>query len=173
MSIIYSSNNKPIKYPKLDSHDPSNERYYTLSYFPLIRANSTVYVKGIDVVVPTIDNGCMYECVSSGTSSATTPVLSTVEEGNIEDGDVTWLCKPLTTLLGFGDRITASLWEVDDVNITLSNDNIVDNVITEVKVADVPSTTDVFTLTNTIDILYASGKIEKRQKSIIIPVTEL
>ena len=169
--IVYAHDDKPVKWPKEDSHDPDNESYYYISYKPEVRVDSTAYVKGVDVMIPPTDNGCMYVCISGGTSASTIPNIPTIEGGVFYDGDVTWKCKPFTTRLGSADSISSSVW-TGDVGVTLTLDAIVGGT-TEVKVTAVPSGVTSFTITNEIGILLASGKTEKRQKTIIIPVKEL
>lgn len=170
--IIYSSNQGPIKWPKEDSHDPDSEVIYKLGYFLPVRANSKAYTQGVDIVVPTAPNGCMYECVSGGISDTSPPTLPTVECKLFTDGDVKWKTLPLLTQLNYGDIISSSTWSSDD-GVTLVSETIIDSIATSVKVTTVPEGATTFTLVNTVEILYLSGETEKRQKSIVVNIREL
>ena len=173
MTIIYADDSGPVKWPKTDRHDPDSEKFYKIDYYPEVRANLTRYTKGVDVVVFSPDNGCMYECISGGISdSVELATVPTLEGESFLDADVEWNCKILNTLLGNGDSITASTW-TGDIGVVFLDDAIISSKSAEVKVTSIPENVSTFTITNEIDITYANGKTEKRQKSLIIPVKEL
>lgn len=170
--IIYATDSKKVKWPKLDSHDPDSEKYYGISYYPESRANSTSYTKDVDLVVTSVNNGCMYACTSGGVSASAEPTIPTVENNTFADGDVEWKCLPLTTVLGVGDIIDISTW-TGDTGVTFTLPTINGGIATEVKVTAIPANVSSFTITNEFEVLYATGKREKRQKSLIITVEEL
>jgi len=174
MTIIYADDSGPVKWPKSDRHDPDSEKFYQIDYYPSLRANSTRYTKGADVVVFSVDNGCMYECVSGGISDTSEiATVPTIEGENFADADVEWNCKSLTTLLGTGDTITTSTWS-GDVGVVFSDDAIIlGGKSTELKVIGIPENVTSFTITNEISITYSSGRTEVRNKSLIISVKEL
>jgi len=172
MTIIYADDSGPVKWPKSDRHDPDSEKFYQIDYFPTARASSVSYTKGVDVVVFPDDNGCMYECTSGGISASIAPDPITIEGDSFEDNDVEWKCKPLTTLLSKNDTITLSSW-TGDTDVTFSDESVINGKTTEVKVLTIPDNVTGFTITNEVEILYSTGKTEKRQKSLIISVKEL
>lgn len=49
------------------------------------------YEKG-DIVRPTTSNGCVYKCVTAGTSGGSEPSWSTTPLEHVQDGTVTWVC---------------------------------------------------------------------------------
>ena len=171
--IIYATDSKQISWPKSDSHDPDSEKYYQIDYYPSTRANAAAYTQAVDVVVLSAPNGCMYECISGGISGSDESVINTAENTTSTDGDVTWFTKALTTLLGPGDSITASEWASADTGVTLSDEGIIHGIATEVKVSTVPASLTTFSITNTITVLYATGREEIRQRTLNITVKEL
>lgn len=171
MTIIYSDDSDKIYWPEDDLHDPNSEKDYYISYRPPTRQSDKAYVKGVDVVIPLVDNGCMYECVSGGISASSPPTFATVEGQFTEDGTVKWKCKPLISKLKDGDSITLSSW-TGDTGVTLTTPAIIGNT-TVTKVTSVPSTGTTFTITNTITITRANGRTEKFDKSLVITKGEL
>jgi hypothetical protein len=172
MTIIYSDDSGPIIWPITDLHDPSSKKYYFIDYRPAIRISSKEYVKGMDVVVPTTSNGCMYECVSGGISASTSPTFLTEEGKTTIDGDVVWKCKPLISRLSTGDTITVSTW-TGDVGVIQDNPLILSNITTGSRVTSIPVGATSFTITNHITILRLSGRIEEFDKSAVITIANL
>lgn len=172
MTILYSDDSGPIIWPLTDLHDPQSKKYYYIDYRPATRANSKEYIKGLDVVIPTVSNGCMYECVSGGISAASQPTFLTEEGKNTIDGDVLWKCKPLISRLATGDTITLSTW-TGDVGVTFSDAVIITTTTTGTRVTAVPAGATSITITNHITILRASGRTEEFDKSIVISVASL
>ena len=170
--IIFANGDSKVKWPKCDSHDPDEEKLYNLHYRAPTRIDSTSYKKDVDFIILPTDNGCMYVCTSGGISAAAIGSFKTVEGEFTEDGDVTWKCIPLGSLLGFGDTISASAWTAD-TGVTITGPLIYGSIETEIKVTDVPDGINSFELTNTCDILYSTGKTEKRQRTIVVTVKEL
>lgn len=170
--IIYATDKAKIKWPKDSAHDPDSEVEYAISYGLPERQDATAYTKGVDVVRPSTANGCIYECVSGGISGTGTS-MQTKEGSTFEDGDVTWKCLPATTRLQAGDQITASTWVADSVDVTITDASIVNAIATKCKVTSVPAGASSFELTNTVDITYATGRTEKRQKTLVITIKEL
>lgn len=170
--IIYSDDSGPVQWPTSDSHDPTSKKYYYINYRPTTRQNSKEYTKGVDVIIPSTSNGCMYECVSSGISASVEPTFGTLESKTTEDGGVKWKCLPLICRLAQGDVITTSTW-TGDTGVTTDNPVILNNISTAVRVTAVPTGVKKFTLTNHITITRSSGRIEEYEKSLIIPLKEL
>lgn len=171
MTITYIDDSGPLVWPSTDLHDPNSKKDYYLYYGPFTHSTNVPYVKGVDLVVPTTPNGCMYECVSGGISGATPPTFSTEENKITEDGGVKWKCLPLSTRLGPGDLITTSTWSGDD-GVTLSNPAIISGVATVTKVEAVPANAKRFTITNHYTITRDSGRVEEYEKSIIITIKD-
>lgn len=171
---MYSDDSGPIYWPDEDSHDPDSKKYYEITYRPPTRQNSTTYVKGVSVVIPATPNGCMYECISGGTSGVSIPTWLTLENGTTEDGDVKWKCKPYNAKLETGDTISISTWTVDSW-VTTDNPISFDGNATATRVSamTVPTGSTTFTLTNHITVVRASGRTEEFDKSLIIPIRSL
>lgn len=171
---MYSDDSGPIYWPDEDSHDPDSKKYYEITYRPPTRQNNTTYVKGVSVVIPATPNGCMYECISGGTSGASIPTWLTLENGTTEDGDVKWKCKPYNAKLETGDTISESTWTVDSW-VTTDNPVSFDGNATATRVSamTVPTGSTTFTLTNHITVVRASGRTEEFEKSLIIPIRSL
>jgi hypothetical protein len=172
MSIIYSDDSGQVIWPDADLHDPSSKKYYYIDYRPPTRVSSKEYIKGLDVIVPTTANGCMYECISGGISASVEPVFDTTEGKTTDDGTVRWKCLPATTRLLTGDAITTSTW-TSTVGVTTELPVILDTKTTGIKVTLVDPLLKKFTLTNTITILRSSGRIEERIKSLVVTVGTL
>lgn len=170
MSIVYGSGRGPASWPATDSHDPNSKRYYRIDYRPPVWTANTPMVLNVNVVVPTVDNGCMYECSSGGRTAFLEPTTwPTIEDGTVTDNDVEWTCVPRTSVLRSGDVITASTWTGDD-GCLFDNPSIVDQIATKVRLYGVPGNVDSVTITNHITILRVNGDIEELDRSIILPV---
>jgi hypothetical protein len=172
MTIIYSDDSGQIIWPTTDCHDISSKKYYTINYRPEDVQRTKEYIKGVGLVVPTVSNGCMYECVSGGLTSGIEPTWGTVEGKITEDGSVSWKCKPLNCRLQYGDTITTSTWTTSD-GVTTDNPTILNNTTTLVRVTGVVTTSKTFTITNHITVLRASGRTEEFDKSIVITLKVL
>jgi prepilin-type N-terminal cleavage/methylation domain-containing protein len=66
------------------------------------------------IIHPLVDNGCMYQCATSGLSGTTEPTWPiTVGTQGIDDGSVTWTCeidhKAISLLIDKGFTITTNL----------------------------------------------------------------
>ena len=170
--LVDINDSGPIYWSTEDSHDPSSKKDYYLFYRPKTHSTSKEYIKGVDVVIPTVPNGCMYECVSGGISGSTAPTWITSEGKTLEDGDVKWKCLPANTRLKTGDTITLSSWSCDSSEVTLSDSSIISGIGTVVNVSTVPSTLKKIKITNHITITRSSSRIEEFEKSIVIPVKE-
>lgn len=171
-NIIYSDDSGPILWPITDKHDPSSKKFYYIDYRPPVRESFKEYVKGMDIVVPTISNGCMYECTSGGISLGVEPPFGTLEGKLTPDGDVVWKCRPLLSRLSSGDVITASSWTAT-TGVTTSSGVIIQQRSTGIRVDSVDPILKKFTITNHITILRVSGRIEEFEKSLIIQVKDL
>lgn len=172
MTIIYTDDSGPLTLTELDSHDPNSQKYYYLHYKPDTRSPSKEYTKGVDIIIPAVSNGCMYECVSGGISALVEPIFETVAGKITIDNTVQWKTKPLVTRLLTGDVITSSTW-ASDVGVTTTSGVILNDIATGIKVTSVPATAKSFKLTNTITIQRASLRVETFDKSIIVPILNL
>lgn len=172
MSIIYSLDDGPIVWPLTDLHDPNSKKYYYLDYRPNTRVSAAPYIKGLDLVVPSVFNGCMYECVSGGISASVEPIFTTKEGGFVDDGDVKWKCKTYSARLAIGDIITASTWS-SDAGVALSGEVILSGITTGVRIVSVTTTLKKITLTNHITINRISGVTEEFDKSLVITLKNL
>lgn len=166
---LYALGDKPFKHPTV--YDPNEKVYYSISYRPRTRADSTEYLKGVDVVILTTPNGLLYECVSGGMSAATPPTFSTVEGDDTEDGSVTWRTRPYDLLLNTGDVITASTWTGTNGE-TIDNDAIVNSIQTKFRLTAVPAGATTATLVNHITVTRVNGDVEEFDRSIIIKVKD-
>jgi hypothetical protein len=171
MTIIYSEDSGQIYWPDTDLHDPNSEKDYYISYRPPVRQSNKAYVKDVDVVILSVDNGCMYECVSGGISASSPPTFNTIEGGYTDDGTVRWKCKPLISKLKDGDTITTSTW-TGDTGVTLTNPDIIGDS-TVVKVTATPSGATSFKITNRVVITRSNGRTETFDKTLVIPIAEL
>jgi hypothetical protein len=172
MSIIYSDDSDVIYWPETDLHDTLSSKYYFIDYRPDFWLPNSAYVKGVDVIIPTISNGCMYECLSGGRSSLTEPTFTTKEYGAVQDNDVSWRTIPFDAKLGYGDTITASSWTAT-AGVTITGQEIVDGKTTLVKVTSVLPTLKTFKLINIVDVLRVTGRTETHKKTISITIGTL
>ena len=139
---------------------------------PVWTANTPV-IDNVTVVVPTVDNGCMYECVSGGRTGLTEPTWSTIEDDNFPtvDGGAEWKCIPRNSVLKSGDVISASTW-TGDTGCTLDNPSVMDSKATKVRVTAVPADADAFTLVNHVTVTRLSGDVEEFDRSLYISITQ-
>lgn len=172
MTLIYSKGDAPLQLPDHMAYDPDEEKIFTVRYRPGVWLADTIYRKGIDLVIPPIYNGFMYECVSSGKGGAIEPAFGTVEKALTVDNQVSWKAKVYSLLLLDGDNITVSSWAGTNGE-TLQDDNLVDGEETSFKLLTVPAQATEATITNVLTIFRTSGVFEIRNRSIIIPVKEL
>ena len=167
MTAVYLTGKK---IPTLQSkHDPSDAKYYPFTYRPQVRSNSTVYYVG-DVVIPTVFNGLMYECVNPGISASAEPVMSTKLNSKTTDNSVIWFTKPYEALLEPGDSVTASAFSVSE-GVSLTDESTPGDT-TYVKVTITGSISE-FILTNTVTVTRSDSKVETFERSIRVEVTEL
>lgn len=171
MTIIYAKSKGPVKWPTWDSHDPNAKRYYRLEYAPPKWTANTPVVDNVFIVVPTVDNGCMYECVSGGTTGLVEPTWNTVEGENTKDGDAEWLCLPRNSVLKSGDVITASTWS-GDTGCTFDNSSVIDGIATKVRMTAVPTGADAVTITNHVTVARLNGDIEEIDRSLYVSITQ-
>lgn len=172
MTILYADDSDKVQWPDTDSHDPNSKKYYYISYRPPYRVSETPYIKGVDVVISSPFNGCMYECISGGISDILPPIFETIEGKSTIDNDVKWKCKTYIARLQPGDSITDSTW-TSDTGVTLDLPIIIDGISTGIRVTSVDPTFKKFTITNHITLQRVSGRIEEFDKSLVIPVKEL
>jgi hypothetical protein len=173
MMIIYSQDNGPIIYPKDILHDPNSNKFYRIDWKPPVRESSRAYIKDLDVVIPPVNNGCMYECISGGITASTDIVFDTIEGRSTIDGDVKWRCIPYTSKIAYTDTIIESSWVADDPEIILTNNVILNASATYIRVDYVPATKKYFIITNTVKVLRSSGLEERFDKSIKVGVLQL
>ena len=170
MSILYSSGNKPFKHP--NRYDADEKKYYSVSYRPKTRIDSTEYTKGKDIIILSTPNGLMYECVSGGISAATAPTFSTLEEAETADGEASWKGKAYNLLLDTGDAITTSTWTGTNGE-TVDNESIVGGIQTKFRLTAVPSGATSATIVNHITVTRANSDVEELDRSIVIMVKTL
>jgi hypothetical protein len=171
MTILYDKGLTKIEYPF--PHDPQEEKIYTFSYRPLKWAENSEAIKGCTVISPPTPTGFVYECVSSGITSAllSQPDFATFEGDQFSDNTVEWKTVSDNSMLRDGDQVTGSLWMIDGFTIDAS---IIDGHSTVVKVTQVnPNTDGLVELTNQIEVLRASGATEIFNRTIIIEVGDL
>lgn len=175
MPQVYScSQSGPLKLAP--PHDPNAEEFYTFYYRPrswladaeVFEPNDCAEIG--DTITPTVPNGFVYECLSSGITGAIEPDWPTVTGGTITDGTVEWTTISDTSLVRSGDTITNSEWEIS-VDAVLSEDSLT-GAITYVKVSDVPFSIVDFILTNRITILRENGFTVIKDRSLKIKVKE-
>lgn len=173
MAIIYADDSGPIIWPLTEYHDPESKKYYYIDYMPATRQNSKAYIKDVDLIVPPVFNGCMYQCISGGISAPSIPTFTTIEGGTVDDGDVKWRVKPYAAKLLFGDTITSSTWTGDTGVVFTNSSLILDGITAACRVDAVPSGAKRFTITNHIVINRATGRIEEFEKSLVISIKQL
>ena len=175
MPQVYScSQSGPLKLAP--PHDPNAEEFYTFYYRPrswladaeVFEPNDCAEIG--DTITPTVPNGFVYECLSSGITGAIEPDWPTVTGETVTDGTVEWKTLSDTSLVRSGDTITNSEWEVS-VDATLSDDSLT-GAITYVKVSDVPLSIADFILTNRITILRENGFTVIKDRSLKVKVKE-
>ena len=170
--IIYSGDSGIIDYPEDLAHDPDSKVFYRLDYRPPFRKSSQYYIKGLDVVIPLIPNGCMYECISGGVTDTLTPTLPTLESKTVDDGTVRWKVLPYAAKLGYGDTITDSTWTAS-AGVTVANSLVFGGTITYIKVTSVLPTLKTFTITNHVTVTRVSGIQEEYERTLRIRVAQL
>lgn len=181
MTILIEKGCTEIELPCSYNYCFGEARFYAISYKPQVWEVSKVYIKGQELILPTVDNGFMYDCVSSGISGLIEPVFSTVESEETEDNTVIWRAKPYNLLLNLGDTVNSSVWEgiaevysggvtTYDSNITLDSEAIVVNRQAIVRLVSVPVDTVKVRLTNTLTLTLASGGTETYKTTIVITI---
>lgn len=171
MTVIYSKGKGPVRWPSTDSHDPDSKKFYRMDYVPVVWTANTAVIDSVDVVIPTVDNGCMYECVSGGRTGTTEPTWLTVEDESTTDNDVEWKCLPRNSVLKSGDVITASTW-AGDTGCTFDNTSIINGTATKGRLTAVPADVSEVTITNHVTITRLNGDVEEIDRSILLPITE-
>lgn len=169
--ILYAKGKGPVRWPASDSHDPDSKRFYRMDYVPATWTANTPVIDSVDVVIPTVDNGCMYECVSGGRTNATEPTWATVEDESTTDNDVEWKCLPRNSVLKTGDAITVSTW-TGDTGCTFDNESIIDGKATKARLTAVPAGAETVTITNHVTISRLSGDVEEIERSILLRITQ-
>lgn len=172
MTLLYSKGDAQLQLPDNLAYDPDEEKCYSVRYRPGVWLADTVYRKGIDLVIPPVYNGFMYECVSTGKGGAAAPAFATVEKALTVDGQVSWKAKVYDLMLLDGDTITLSAW-AGTTTETLDQDTLTDGELTSFRLLTVPNGANEAIITNSITVFRATGKTEKFNRSLIIPVKEL
>lgn len=172
MSIVYSDDSDIIYWPSNDLHDPQSSKYYFLDYRPDVWQSNKPYISNVDVVIPVVANGCMYECISGGVSSSTTPTFITLEGRTFKDSEVLWRVIPFSARLGYGDSISTSVWTATS-GVIITSDEITNDKTTAIKVTSVPEDLLEFELTNIIEVNRATGRVEKFKKTLKIQIGRL
>ena len=172
MSIVYSDDSSITLWPLTDLHDIQSEKYYFIDYRPDFWQVNWTYVKGLDLIIPVVPNGCMYECLSGGKSSSVAPTFTTEEGKIVIDNDVKWRTIPFSAKLGYGDYISDSEWSAP-IGVTISNAGISGSKTTYVKVTGVDPSFTEFDLVNIIQVIRISGKVERFKKTLRVTIGEL
>ena len=170
--IIYSNDTGPIIFSPDERHDPDSKKFYRLDYRPPVRLSSSSYIKDKDVVILSIDDGCMYECVSGGRTFPTEPEFSTVASNLTKDGTVIWKTIPYSSRLSYNDTIVESTWTSNE-DIILTNSILVDGSSTLIRVDYVNPSLEQFTITNHIVVEREDSLVEEFDKSLTIQVAQL
>ena len=169
MGILVTSGKTVLRYPF--SHDADEENYYNFVWRPRTRENSKEYLLN-DVVIPSSANGLYYLCVSPGISGSSEPIMGTELDGVTTDGTgLQWLAQAYSFMLNTGDSITNSVWS-SDTGVVIVNDDLT-TTETWCQVTTVPTDITEFILTNSVTILRASGRTDKKDRSILIQIREL
>lgn len=166
---IYSLGDKPVLLPKTMAYDIDEKKYYSLTYRPPIWAANKPYISGVDVVMPSIQNGFYYECISGGISNATEPVFGTIENQKTTDGTVEWLARAYSFLLNPGDTITSSVWTGTNGE-AIDNASIVGGYQTKFRLIGVNVNATEATIVNHIVVTRQNGDVEEFERSIVIHV---
>lgn len=169
MSIHYSDDSDITYWPLSDLHDRQSSKYYFIDYRPETWGPNKVYIKNVDLVIPPTENGCMYECISGGTSSPAQPSFTTKEGGVVDDSDVRWRALPFSARLGYSDTIVVSTWSAT-TGVVIEDDEIISGRSTAIRVVSIPVDACTFDLVNTIQVNRGSGRIEVFKKTLRITV---
>ncbi|RLC98685.1 MAG: hypothetical protein DRI46_10880 [Chloroflexi bacterium] len=172
MTILVSKGCDVYTYPC--PHDKDESKYYYLKYKPATWEIDKVYIKSTDIVLPTVETGFMFKCVSGGRSDVTTePVFPTVENETIDDGTVKWKAVPYDALMGFNDIITTSTWQVEEVGTLIDSFSLDNNFLVGFRLYEVPVDATEVTVTNVIVITKPDGKEFTYNRSIKFTIKEL
>jgi hypothetical protein len=172
MSIVYTDDSGITFWPLTDLHDVQSQKYYYIDYRPDFWQANWTYVKGLDLIIPTVPNGCMYECLSGGKSSAVSPTFTTEEGKTVTDNDVKWRTIPFSAKLGYDDYISDSEWSAP-IGVNIGNAGISGGKTTFVKVTGVDSSFTEFDLVNIIQVVRISGRVEVFKKTLRVTTGEL
>ena len=172
MTIQYNDDSAQIIWPVTDCHDVSSKKDYVIYYRPNAHSVNKSYIKDVSIIIPSVDNGCMYVCTSSGISGATAPTWGTDEGKITTDGTVSWKCLAYNARLFPGDSITLSTW-TPSTGVITDTPTILTTSATTVRVTDVVTTSKTFTLTNHITVTRVSGRTEEFSKTIVITIKAL
>lgn len=168
----YSKGLEPYKHDI--PYDPNSKAFYYKAYRPQTRLGAFEYMEGdhADYVLPPVDNGFMYVCVSGGISAAIAPTFIAIKGKITVDGTVKWQAIPYDMLLLSGDSITASAWSGSGGE-TISSESIVAGSITKFRLDGVVSGSKKATVINHITVLRANGDVEEFDSTLIITIKEL
>ena len=172
MTILTSKGCEIYDYPC--AHDKDESKYYYFKHKPATWEADAVYIKSVDVVIPTPSTGFMWECKSSGRSDVLVePVAPTVENSLFDDGTVQWKTKPYDALLKPGDIIDSSTWESDHVDTKIDSFSLLGNYLVGFRLYEVALDATEVTITNILVVTLANGTEQTYNRSIRIPIKEL
>lgn len=169
--LLFSGKSGAFEYPT--PHDPDEEKYYSFLYRPHVWEADKEYIKAFDMVIPSVANGFIYTCISSGISGSVEPTFATVEKGQTTDNTVLWKAIPFNSFLDRGDNIISSTWSVDDVTANITNETLTSGYLTSCVLSNVDSTLEQVVLTNEVEILRASSISETFNRSILLKILQL
>jgi hypothetical protein len=172
MTILTSTGREVYDYPY--AHDKDESKYYYFKHKPATWDADTVYLKAVDIVIPTPSTGFMWECKSSGRSDALVePIAPTVENMSFDDGTVAWKTKPYNAILKPGDTITASTWESDNIDTLIDDFTLMGNYLVGFRLYGIVAGAEDVTITNILTVTLASGNKQVYNRSMRIPIKEL
>lgn len=169
MTISYSSGDRPFQFPKTETYNPGEKKFYSASYRPKTWTPDAVYLAGVDVVIPETPSGFYHECTGSGVSQSTEPAFATEKAGTTEDNTVQWLAKPYDLMLRAGDNVSLSSWAGENAE-QVDSQEIIDGSQTRFRLISVPVGATTATLINSITVTRKNGDQEDFQRTFIIPV---
>ena len=170
MTINVSNGCAPFVFPC--THDKDSKVFYTMTYRPKEWEADKDYTQDVDIVIPATPMGMVFVTKSGGISQGPDePSWVAVEGKDTVDGTVLWTAQAYDYLLKYGDVITESTWS-GEAGVVFDFESIIGGIQTEARLVAVPAGATVVTLINHVKITRLGGKMEEKDRSIILPISD-